>query len=570
MVRASDKPGTSPSAKKILLIVSVLFGIFILASLPNMGKISYCPPDADRIAMDGVFIFDFVRDLPHSLLHPYQYAVQYYARYPSLSIGQRPPLFPAVEAVFYALLGLTPMAPRFAVLLFLYMGMLAWVFLVTRTHNFRIALISLLLWLSNPNIYLFSQNILLEIPAFSMCILTLFLLYRYVSAPSGRTGILLGIVTGLMLMTNQKTAFMLPMFILYPLFSKNPRLLLARGTWILAAVLLCFLIPIIILTIWLGDHNMALSFKGHMAPQQAQMVKEGLPQILLYPFYLYQNHFSPPILILAILGIAIAILRRDRGSILYGLNIFCVYLTFTLISVKVPRYAIYWIPAFCFFAALPIYHLGKHLSGRIRRGSTLIPYILYALPIIFQVWASFPVRIYHVSGYEAAAQYVVQNSTSPVLFFTGMGNGQFSFFVRKLDPERRFMTLRGQKIISSSFIHSNHDITVYLHDREEIYNEFQRLGVQYAVVESPLEAPPIPAYSALRNLLNDPEFFTLEKAVPLEIRGLARIRDRRLFIYRNRNPKPIDEKQRLTLRVPVAGKTFMLTLGNLIQKNEEQ
>ena len=83
-----------PQTTKIFLTVSLIFGIFILASFPNLGKISYWPPDADKIAMDGVFVFDFVKDLPHSLLHPYQYAVEYYARYPSLSVGQRPLFFP--------------------------------------------------------------------------------------------------------------------------------------------------------------------------------------------------------------------------------------------------------------------------------------------------------------------------------------------------------------------------------------------------------------------------------------------------------------------------------------------
>ena len=554
-----------PQTIKIFLTVSLIFGIFILASFPNLGKISYWPPDTDKIAMDGVFLLDCVKDLPRSLLHPYQYAVEYYVRYPSLSVGQRPLFFPAVEALLYAMMGLTYTAPRIGILLFLYVGMLSWVLLVTKTHNIKVAVLSLLLWLSNPNIYIYSQNILLEIPTLSMSLLTLYLLYRYFSTPSVRMGILLGITTGLMLWTNQKAAFMLPMFLLYPLCSKKPKLLMTRNTWILATVILLFLIPLTFLSIWLGDHNIALSIKDHMAPRQAQMVKNGHSQLFVYLLFLYQDHFSLPILSLAVLGIAIAIFKKDGNSVLYGLTIFCVYLTFTIISVKIPRYAIYWVPPFCFFAALGILEIAQALSRRIKQRKMLITYSLCSIPIIFQIGISFPIHIYHVSGYEAAARYVLKHSRSPVLFFNGTGNGQFSFFVRKLDPEKRFMILRGQKIISTSLIHNDHHMTVYLHNMKEIHDELQRMGVQYAVVESPLETPEIPAYKALMNLLQNPKFFTLKKTIPLKIVPPHWNKDYKLLIYENRSPSPINRNQPLTLRLPVAGKTLRVTLGEVVK-----
>ena len=550
----------------VFLMVSLLFGIFVLYSLPNLGRISHWPPDADKIAMDGVFVFDFVKDLPHSLLHPRQYAIEYYARYPSLSVGQRPLFFPTVEALLYGIAGLNILAPKISVLLFLLMGMLFWVLLITETHGFKTAVLSLLLWISNPHIYVYSQHILLEIPTLSMSILTLYLLHQYVSAPSGRMGILLGVAAGLMLWTNQKTAFMLPMFLLYPLCRKKPKLFLAGSTWMSASIIFLFLLPLTVMTLLLGDHNMALALKNHASPQQMQIVQEGHSQIFVYLYYLYHDHFSLPVLLLAVSGMGIAVFKKDGDSILYGLMIFCVYLTFTLISVKIPRYAIYWIPCFCFFAALAVLEMADYLSHRIKKGKIPIQYILCSLPVIFQLETSFPIHIPHVSGYEDAARYVLTESRSPVLFFTGMGNGQFSFFVRKHDPEKRFMILRGQKIISSSFIHHDHDMDVYLHNPREIYNEFQKMGVQYAVVESPLHAPDIPAYRALMHLLEDSNYFTLRKTVPVEIVPPSRTKDYQLLIYENRNPAPINRNQTLTLHVPVAGRTLKVTLGDLVKK----
>lgn len=555
-----------PHPIKVFLLVSLLFGIFILASLPNLGKISFWPPDADKIAMDGVFVYDFIRDLPQSILHPYQYAIEYYARYPSLSVGQRPIFFPTVEAFFYGILGLNYTAPRVAVLLFLFVGMFFWVLLVTKTHDIKIGILSLVLWMSNPNIYILSQNILLEIPTLSMSILTLYLLHRYVSEPSGRMGIILGIVTGLTLWTNQKAAFLLPMFLLYPLCRKKLKLFMSGNTWLSAAIILIFLIPLAIISIWLGEHNIALSLQDHMAAKQTEIIHEGHSQLSVYLYFLYQDHFSLPFLVLAAMGMITAILTKDHNSILYGLTIFCVYLTFTIVSVKIPRYAVYWIPAFCFFIALAVSHMADDLTRKIKRGKAMILVVLLSLPVIYQLWTCFPIHIYHVSGYEAAARYVVERSRSPVLFFTGSGNGQFSFFVRKLDPQKHFLILRGQKMIATSLLHHDHHLNVYLHDQKEIYKALQQMGVQYVVVESPLHVPQVPAFKALMKVLRNPAKFTLEKTFSVTVRPSSRTSDYKLIIYRNLKPMPIRNNQPLTLHVPAAGKTLKITLSDMVEK----
>ena len=518
--------------------------------------------------MDGVFVFDFVKDLPHSLLHPYDYAIEYYARYPSLSIGQRPLFFPTIEALLYAVMGLTHMAPRIAVLLFLYVGMLFWAFLVHQTHGFRMAILSLILWLCNQHIFILSQNILLEIPTLSMSILTLYLLHRYVSEPSKRMGIILGVVTGLMLWTNQKAAFMLPMFVLYPLCRKNLKYFTAGSTWLCAAIILIFLVPLTIISFWLGEHNIALSLQDHMAAKQTEIIHAGHSQLFVYLYFLYQDYFPLPFLILAIIGISAAVFTKDRHSILYGLTIFCVYLTFTIVSVKIPRYAIYWIPFFCFFIALAVDHMAMDLTRKIKRGKTVILAVLLSLPVIYQIWTIFPIHIYHVSGYETAARYVVERSRSPVLFFTGLGNGQFSFFVRKLDPQKHFIILRGQKMIATSLLHHDHHLNVYLHNEKEIYKALQQMGVQYVVVESPLHAPQVPAFKALMKLLKNPEKFSCEKTFPVTVRKSSRSSDYKLIVYRNLKPMLIRKNQPLTLHIPAAGKTLKMTLGDVLEKTD--
>ena len=82
---------TKQKSLRVIGLISVLLVMSILL-LRDIGNISLGYPDADRIMMDGVFIHDFLKDLP--LTHIYQYTTEYYAQYPALSIGYRPPFFP--------------------------------------------------------------------------------------------------------------------------------------------------------------------------------------------------------------------------------------------------------------------------------------------------------------------------------------------------------------------------------------------------------------------------------------------------------------------------------------------
>ena len=47
---------------------------------------------------DGVFILDFLRALPVD--GAYEFAARYYAQYPAISVGYRPPGFPLVGSRF--------------------------------------------------------------------------------------------------------------------------------------------------------------------------------------------------------------------------------------------------------------------------------------------------------------------------------------------------------------------------------------------------------------------------------------------------------------------------------------
>ena len=85
----------------IVLVFVVL--LLFLTGAPTGDAFSW--PDSPRHALNGAFVLDLVRDHPFG--HPTTYALNYYARYPALTILFYPPLFYVLLAAFYAVLGVS-------------------------------------------------------------------------------------------------------------------------------------------------------------------------------------------------------------------------------------------------------------------------------------------------------------------------------------------------------------------------------------------------------------------------------------------------------------------------------
>jgi hypothetical protein len=120
------KENSNPYNPETLIFIGVIL-FYIAICSPYLFDNHFFAPDADRIAMDGAFLKDFILDLPGSLLHPYEYTVNYYAKYPALSIGYRPIFFQSMEAVLYLVLGTSYVTSKITVLCYLFTGMFFWI-----------------------------------------------------------------------------------------------------------------------------------------------------------------------------------------------------------------------------------------------------------------------------------------------------------------------------------------------------------------------------------------------------------------------------------------------------------
>src|SRR6201993_545708 len=110
-----------PSLPAFFFLGLLAITVVMYAGLPKHGDIWWS--DASRNALNGAFVFDFLREAPFH--HPIEFAYDYYRQWPTLTILFYPPLFYVVLAAVYAVLGVSEasaLAAEFGFLLLLAWG----------------------------------------------------------------------------------------------------------------------------------------------------------------------------------------------------------------------------------------------------------------------------------------------------------------------------------------------------------------------------------------------------------------------------------------------------------------
>ena len=90
-----------------------------------------------------------------------------------------------------------------------------------------------------------------------------------------------------------------------------------------------------------------------------------------------------------------------------------------------------------------------------------VSWVLVVAISIFQINKTYEKPLKYATGYDSAAQYVLQNcGASPIVLFDGYNNGYFTYFMRALDPKKSMYVLRGDKLLSSSSVFSSYQLEI--------------------------------------------------------------------------------------------------------------
>jgi hypothetical protein len=235
-----------------------------------------------------------------------------------------------------------------------------------------------------------------------------------------------------------------------------------------------------------------------------------------------------PVLLLSLLGILAGVKWDSRRNLAdMGAWILACYITFTAFAGKETRYILYWLPPFMYFSSVV---LVGNWGPRWRR---LVGSAVALALLSWQIPAAWRFERPYVAGYEATAERVVALAQSGVLLFDGELPGNFVFFVRKLDHDRKLVVLR--KALYTTRIDKSFGQEELVKSPEEILELLRRYGIRYIVVSNNPNLD-FDAQRLLRQLLATEQFGLLAE-LPIEsnIKGWE---GRRLLLYSYKNAVP--------------------------------
>jgi hypothetical protein len=259
------------------------------------------------------------------------------------------------------------------------------------------------------------------------------------------------------------------------------------------------------------------------------------------------------VVILAIFGVVGSLWRRQKLALLFVPWIVFAYAMVVRIGLHDPRLIIYWVPAFCLFAALS-HQLFEAKAWRVPVSLLLVVAIGYQAVIAYSAEPDY------AGGYEEAAAFVVDNPKGDTIMFSpSVDTGYFVFFVRKKDPSRQRIVLRANKILATSHFMSIAEERIST--TEEIYALLDEYGTCYLVLED------MESQSAAQNMLREElkgNRFTLRREIPIRTNDL-RLQGVALLIYEYGECGPGDPNAVLEMGLPMIGDSFSVRLGNILK-----
>ena len=538
----------------LLLGIVIVVSIVVFSRQFTNAALGY--PDADRLLMDGVFIHDFLLDLP--LSHIYEYTINYFGQYPALSIGYRPPFFPFIESIFNLIFGINVWSSRLALIGFALVGVTSWFFLVRKIFDNYTAFFSTLLLVTMPFIAKWGWYTMGELPLVSMSMLLAYVFYRYVETNSAKFLFFTAATLVAAIWTKQTAFYLALWFVLYMAFEGILiERLKEKKTWLAILFILICVIPLALITLWLGEQNLTQSIgKGIAGNQSAWMIR--LKKIPLHLDNILHYQMTLPLVVLTTTGLISSVIFKERKTVFFALLIFSTFLFFSYVIHKNERYTIFWLPSFTVFAALPVYQLRNHPLARNLFAALLTGVVFYQITDIYSKEPNY------ATGYDEAAQYVLDHSQSPTVFVDAYNNGYFTYFMRAKDPEKSMYVLRADKLLASSSISATNKLTIHANSKKDIKKILDKFGPEFIVVES-RELTGIDIYRKLREFLQN-GLFELIKCIPVKSTRPP-LMEQNLLIYRYKGYRPT-EGGIMELYLPVVGQTIKVPVRGKINDKD--
>ena len=391
--------------------------------------------DQARHALNGAALLDIVRE--GGLSRPVAWLRDYFVHYPALSMPYHPPLFPAVEALFYAALGVSPVSARLAVAGFVAGAVLLFFHQVRSFEkNSYVAAACVLIFFSLPLTQMLSADVMLEVPALFWVLASSVFMVSARTAWRLRDAILAGSLAAAAVWTKQSIFVgLIPLLLLA---TRRFTGLRSRNVLIFFAIFGFSLVGYMML-------GRAADFSGISKDWAPVSIPDRVMRgIHYYGSVLYRQFGQVAIAVI----IAAAVLFRTALRNAVSRDIFIFYLSWLAASFGVllvvpaydKRYLWFAYPALVVVAATTVHSVLAKYSD-LRKANVAV----VAIATVFFVWnlRTEPLR---VTGTAAAARLT---GTGGRILYCGTSNGSFIFAMRMFDERRTTHVIRADKVVSS-------------------------------------------------------------------------------------------------------------------------
>jgi 4-amino-4-deoxy-L-arabinose transferase-like glycosyltransferase len=521
----------------VLAILAAAALLFVTA--PRAGEFWWS--DAPRHALNGAFVQDLLREMPVD--SPREWAVDYYYRYPALTILFYPPLFPLLVAAVFAVVGVSPWAAQLTVSMLLAAAGLGAYALARRWLDRGAATGAALLFMGMPEVGLWGRQVMLELPAYAFLIWSVWALLRYFDRrrPGWWYGGLL--LFGMAMYTKQSVMFVAPALLAAGLVACGSRSLLRdRHVWIGSLIFVLGILPLAYMTIEFGGTNL----QSVAGVQDAETQRWSLGNWLFYP-RLLPAQMGWPLSLLAVAGLfSAASARRWRLPRIEAALMFTWvgvgYLFFSVISLKEQRLDI--------FVLLPLVLMAAHLvaSAAPRRAQLVLPAVGAVLLASTAVFHQVP----FISGYERAADLIASRAESnSVVMFSGLRDGSFIFNLRSHEERGDLSVVRADKLLLRVAVRRGLGVEQQQVEEAQFAEQLNRLGIRY-VVADPDFWNDLENMQMLTRVLESDQF---EQIASIPVSSNVSYAEDEIRVYRNLGPVAANPEQ-FTMRLEMIDTTL--------------
>jgi len=510
---AERRRGRVSLAAQVLLII-LTWSYVCALHLDNNGL--WFQGDSPRHAANGYFWKEY---LASGSVHPQDFALSYYARYPVITPAAYPPVFYLLEAGLFSVVGPSPHAAKWLVQVFALVAAfytLAW---LRRWLSPRMGWAAALLPML-PVMVVYSTAVLLNVPA---CALGLAALYHarrgieapfpgpfsghwYAAAALGVTAILTHPIVGVIV-------FVIPLWVIA---AGRWRLLWHPRILLLAALGALLILPWVYIAMrWTPKQVLQVlpteSLGGHDAPWTYYV--RHLPELC-----------STTLAVLAGAGLVVGLARRRwrREVILLLLWIGVSYVVLSPLWAKTNRYLLPLSLPIIFLSMLPVLEVAEWAKALLRKQALqrlVLPVLLGTL-LLAEAWEAPKVYVRSVQGFREVVEYVAQVAPDEAVLYDGRYNGVFTFCVLANDPDYRRQVVLGDKLLlSGKLFWPRPDWGADLSPQEVVNLLQERGGCRLLAIERGWLCNKDASSRLLRKALRGPEF-QLVRSFPISGFGI--------------------------------------------------